>query len=289
MAVTPPSEKARPLMGSVADLLKRAQPVVWLDSCDYSARLLAGGHAPWLDPAAFVAWQRKTQGLLKSDVAALPLAPAVDAWLDAHAELRPAMAARTRATYALKTLLADDALRAHLVDLARGLRAGLRGMPLALVVPSPRAWVELSYRQAHSASLEVSADEADTAAVYVADFLRAFGDVGIDALLLEEAPEFAPAAASELACYQPVLNVAAHYRWDAGLHLAQAGRFSGPLPGYGFVIASPALAGTACAWSAPPDSFNGAGPAEPSSSFRYARIPRDAQPEAVLQRLAALR
>lgn len=196
-------------MGALGELLKRPKPVLWLDSHAYCARLLANGKAPWLDATAFVAWQRKSMGLLKPDVATLPLAPAIDAWLDAHSALREAMAAKSRTGYAVKTLLADEALRAHLVELARGLGAAVN-QPLALVMPSPRAWVAIAYRQAHDDDVEVSDDDADSASVYIADFLRVFGDVRVDALVLEEID----GAVSDAPSNQSVLNLATHYRWD---------------------------------------------------------------------------
>jgi hypothetical protein len=200
-------------MGALGELLKRPQPVVWLDSHAYCAHLLAKGNAPWLDTTAFVAWQRKSMGLLKPDVVSLPLVPAIDAWLAAHPELAAAMAAKFRTVYPLKTLLADEALRAHLVELTRGLRvgvAGVSGPPLALVLPSPRAWVAIAYRQAHGAVVEVVEDEADSASVFIADFLRVFGEAGVDALMLE-APD---GGTADAATCQSVLNVATHYRWD---------------------------------------------------------------------------
>jgi hypothetical protein len=51
-------------MGEFIELLKqpRRESVIWLDSHNYAGRLLAGGAPPWLEVAAFVAWQRKTQG-----------------------------------------------------------------------------------------------------------------------------------------------------------------------------------------------------------------------------------
>ena len=199
-----------PAMGAFADLLKRPRPVLWLDAHEYSAKLLANGKAPWLDVAAFVAWQRKAHGLLKPDVVVLPLAPVIEAWIAAHADLRAAMAAKSRAVYPIKTLLADEPLRAHLVELARGLRAGVSGPPLALVLPSPGAWVAIAYRQAHGEAVEVGEDEADSASVFIADFLRAFGEAGVDALRLEEVDGLA----NDVATCQSVLNLAAHYRWD---------------------------------------------------------------------------
>jgi len=196
-------------MGALGELLKRPRPVLWLDSHAYCARLLANGKAPWLDATAFVAWQRKAMGLLKPDVATLPIAPAIDAWLDAHPDLREVMAAKSRTGFALKTLLADESLRAHLVELARGL-GGAVNQPLALVMPSPRAWIAIAYRQAHGSDVDVSDDDADSASVYIADFLRVFGDVRIDALVLEEID----GGVSDSSAYQSVLNLAMHYRWE---------------------------------------------------------------------------
>src|SRR5260370_17107247 len=99
-------------MGEFIELLKQpgGESVIWLDSHNYAGRLLAGGAPPWLEVAAFVAWQRKTQGLLKSSVASLPLAPVVAAWLEVRPELRVAMGAKTRSVYPLNLLLAAEPL-----------------------------------------------------------------------------------------------------------------------------------------------------------------------------------
>lgn len=275
-------------MGAIVEMLKRPQPVLWLESDDYCARLLAGGDAPWLDTTAFVAWQRKAVGLLKPDVAVLPVAAVAQAWLAAHGGLRESMAVKKRAVFPLRTLLADEDLRVHLVELARALRDGT-SLPMVLVLPSPRNWAGIAYRQAHGEPVEIGEEEADSAAVYVADLLSAFGreETGVDALLLEEDESFAPVTATELACYQPVLNVAQHFRWDVGLHLRDASRFEGALSGYGFSIAPRPLAGSVSGISLPSSFWSGAD--APSAPLRHARIPADAQPEAVLERLAALR
>jgi len=274
-------------MPALDDLLA-SRTALWLDYTDYAAALLAKGAVPWLDVGAAVAWQRKAQGLLKSDVIMLPVAAVCAAWIDAHPALREAMAAKRRAVVPLKTLLADEALRRHLVELAGGLRACFPSLPLALAVPSPRVWVAEAFRQAHGSLVEVGEDEADGAAVYLADFLRVFGEAGIDALLLQESADSEPAVAEALGCYQPVLNVAAHYRWDVGLG-APGGRYAGGAAGLGFVVAPSALPGTRAGCIVPEAFWTGAAPPDcPPHGFRYAVIPTGAQPEAVLQRLAEL-
>ena len=286
MAATPPSERMPSFLDAVA---AAGRPALWLDYSDYAGRLLAGGAIPWLDVAAFVAWQRKAQSLLKSNVAAMPIAPAIEAWLAAHDSLREAMAEKSRAVYPLRTLLADESLRAHLLELTQGLRSGSGELPLALVLPSPRAWVALAYRQARGESVEVGEDEADSASVYIADFLRVFDKAGVDVLLLQEAADYAPTSAQDLLCYQSVINVAAHYRWEMGLHIMNADQYSGALPdGCAFAIAERALDGVRSGVSLGETFWKGAA-APAGAQFFHAQIPADAQPESVLERLAALR
>jgi hypothetical protein len=261
---------------------------LWLDYNAYAARLLANDAAPWLDADAAGAWLRKAQSLLKSDVAVLPVAEVAEQWLRAHPELAAAMAAKSRAVFPLKTLLADVSLRAHLVELAKVLRALFDKLPLVLAVPSPRRWLTLSYAQAFAGeAVEIDADTVDSAAAYAADFLRAFADRGIDGLLLCEDTASAPTSAEDLSLYQAVFNVAAHYRWDAGLQLPP-GSLGAAGDGPAFVLADQPLAGLPTGITVPPTFWSGAD-APASSGFRYAAIPAEAQPERVLERLALLR
>lgn len=264
---------------------------LWLDSTAYTARLLEGGQAPWLDIASFLSWQRKAQGLLRSDVIALQAEPVVDALLAMHPALRSAMAAKSRALFPLKTLLAATQLREQLSEMLSGMRACFPGIPLALVVPSPRRWIALSYCQAFGADADAAAgaDEFDSASMYVADFLRCFSESGLDILLLDEVADTEPTSPTEIEWYRPVLNVATHYRWELGLRLPLAKVDPGMAEGVGFFIAPRPLGaptgiltpGTFWAGSLPPGC--------PTGQFRTAEIPAEANPELVLDRLAVLR
>lgn len=277
-------------MGALTERLTAGGSGLWLDYGAYAARLLAGGKVPWLDADAAGAWLRKAQSLLKSDVATLPVAAVVEAWLQANPGLVAAMGAKRRTVYALKTLLADESLRAHLAGLARVLRAGLSGTPLVLALPAPRLWVGLAYAQAHSGeAAEVDADAVDSAAAYVADFLRGFAEAGLDGLLLQESAQTEPASAEDLQLYQAVLNVAAHYRWDVGLCLPQ-GRGALAAQSLAFVLSPVVAAGVATGLCLPVEFWSGAAaPPAPIGGFRYGEIPAAANPESVLERLAALR
>jgi hypothetical protein len=276
------------------------RPLLWLDDAQYCAALLAGGHAPWLDATAFVAWRRKSHSLLKADVVTLPVAPVCAAWLDGEPSLRAAMAGRSRVNFPLKTLLASAPLRQHLAALLSGLRSSFPALPLALVCPSPRAWVATAYQWAFGLGgpVEVGEDEVDAATVCCADFLREFAALGIDNLLLEESLHHEPQDAGELEWYRAVFNVAGHYRWDMGLLLPGA-RFTGDLgtaaartdtPGIAFVFAPGPVAAPCVGRILDADFWHGAAPESlPEAPFHFAQIPLGVPPELVLDRLALWR
>jgi len=277
-------------MVSFVDKVRDAEGrLLWLDYVDYAGRLLAAGTIPWMDTTACSAWLRKAQGLLRSDAIGLPVGRIVAAWLATHPGLREAMGAKLRAVYPIKTLLGDEELRAHVVALFTSLRGSVPGPFFALELPSPRAWVVDSYEQAHGTAIDAGEDEADSASLYIADFLRAFGECGVDALVLVESPATEPATAAEIACYQSVLNVAGHYRWAAGLQVPGS-RFDGTSTGLDFVI-SPAAVSGALHGRVVPVSYwaDGVLPAADAPGFLYATVPADSAPEQVLERLASLR
>lgn len=276
-------------MGRLADLLSAGKQPLWIEATAYAERLMAGGAVPWLDAAEVVAWHRKTQGLLKSDVLALPVAPIAEAWFRADADLAEEMAGKTRALAPLKILLACEPLRAHIAEILSGLRASYATQPLALVVPSPRRWVADAYALAHGETPEVGEDEADGAAMYVADFLRAFGESGLDLLVLDESAESAPASAGEVKWYQSVLNIAAHYRWECGLRLPVARDLAG-VEGIQFCIAPRAVPGIPGGVATDAGFWRGESrPDVPAGGFAYAEVPADGAPEKVLEQLASLR
>lgn len=279
-------------MAKLLDAIAAAQgALVWIEDTQYSERLLAGGKSPWGDAAQYLAYRRKAAGLLKPGVNVVPLGSFASAWVSARPDLKEAMGARKRAVVPVRTLLADEAFRAHLIDTLQGLRSAFASAPLVLALPSPRAWVRDAYQLAFGddVAIEVAGDEADSCAVYVAEFLRCFGDIGVDGLLLEEKIGAEPASAEEIEWYQPVINVAAHYRWDIGLRFVSGDGFSGEVRGIDFVIA-PGMKAGAINGVAVPDSFWGGedAPEATNGGFRYLSIPQDAVPEKVLERLATL-
>jgi hypothetical protein len=271
----------------LARLQPDAAPGLWIDGADYCARLFAMP-PPWLDVTAGVAWQRKAQDLLRADVLELDAVRIVTAACAVRADLRTAMAAKSRAGYALKTLLADAPLRGLLTEWTTALRSALPSLPLCLRLPSPHAAVGWAWQLAHGSAPDEAPDEdlVDSASLFLADFLRAFASAGLDALLLDEGEGPMPDSAL-LALYQSVLNVAGGYRWAVGIACPPGATAAELPPGLGFAVADAALALPTVVRV--PDAFWNGGEAGSAASLRAVRVPQQAQPEQVLQQLKQLR
>lgn len=268
----------------------RATPV-WFDSLAYCReKLLAGEQVPWASPGELTAFTGKAQGMFRSDALLVDLAE-LYAWrAAADAALRTSMSARSRPGYALRTLLADEETRAIAVD-ALSAAAGAGGStPVVLSVPSPARWLSVTAELAGQPADLPDADRADTAAMYIADFLRIFATAPVDGLLLDEGPT----PATDLLHpdpYRPVLNVAAHYDWPVLMHAESA-----PAWPHG------AVAGVA-GWvgSEPPDQPAGTWGLSATSKFWagtdpvgdpdlvLAVVPARADPESVMARVRAFR
>ena len=107
---------------------------------------------------------------------------------------------------------ADEQARSTAAEAVRVLAATSGPVPLVLTVPTPGRWLVAAAQQAGSDPGPPDAAQAETAAIYSADFLRMFADTGVDGLLLDEGR----VPAGELIhpeAYRPVLNVADYYQW----------------------------------------------------------------------------
>ena len=162
---------------------------VWFDAVAYGrARLLGGGDLPWQAPAELTSFFGKTQAMFGSDAVLADVADVFAQRAAADQALRAAMAARSRPGYALRTLLGDERARADAADAVGALAATKGAVPLVLTVPAPGRWLAAAAAQAHPGPAPPEAGQAETAAMYSADFLRTFGDAGVDGLLLDEGP-----------------------------------------------------------------------------------------------------
>lgn len=267
----------------------RACPV-WFDAAAYGrVRLLGGGDLPWDSPAELGSFFAKIGGMFRSDAILVDVADVFAQRAAADQQLRAAMAARSRPGYALRTLLGDEQARSTAAEAVRVLAATSGPVPLVLTVPAPGRWLVAAARQAGSDPGPPDAGQAETAAMYSADFLRMFAGIGVDGLLLDEGR--VPAA--ELIhpdAYRPVLNVAGHYEWPVLIQTDAAAAWPhGRVPGIAAWLGSAAPGGPSGRWGivAGPDFWNGADPPA-EADLVFAAVPAQADPEAVMNRVRAL-
>ena len=146
---------------------------------------------------------------------------------------------------------------------------------MVLAIPSPKQWIASAYCAAKDIdAVDISWDDAESASMYVADFLRSFSGCEISGLLIRDNTDQGPASDAEVTRYQPVLNVAKHYRWQSILDGCPQGYAPPPFT---------ALKLSAQDWTQHPSSV------KPDSACCYVCIPADAIPETVLEKLTQLR
>jgi hypothetical protein len=270
----------------------RARPV-WFDAATYGrARLLGDGDVPWHSPAELSSFFAKIAGMFHSDAILVDLADVFAQRTAADQQLRAAMAARSRPGYALRTLLGDEQARSTAAEAVQVLAATSGPVPLVLTVPTPGRWLAAAAQQAGSDPGPPDAAQAETAAIYTADFLRTFAGTGVDALLLDEGR----VPAGELIhpeAYRPVLNVAGHYEWPVLIRTDAAAAWPhGPVPGVAVWLGSDpptGPAGPSGRWGmvAGPEFWAGVTPPA-EAGLVLAPVPAEAEPEAVMKQVRAL-
>jgi len=204
------------------------------------------------------------------------------------------MAGKRRVTAALKAMLEAYAPRELLAEVITALANNYSSSaPLVMVMPSPRALLVKAHQAANGETAEPDEMSVDTAAMYVADFLRYFSETELSGVLLVEDLELMPASGAELAWYQPVYNVAKHYRWSVGSYLPTADADFDVPADLAFTIApSASPLGAKSKGVEVTDLLWGDQAGEPLPSvqgFYYLTIPSDAKPELVLDTLSSLK
>ncbi|MFR9793570.1 hypothetical protein ACL07V_33680 [Streptomyces sp. MB22_4] len=238
------------------------------------AVILQGRPVPWTDPVAFAQYTGQVQGLLRPDTTLLDLGAYYDDVLTREDTLRAGLSARTRTGYALRTLLAHEPTAVAAVELAEVV-ARASATPLVVQIPSPMLWLARTHELSGAGPItDLTTDHAETAAMYVADWLRRLAAPPVSMLLLDERDLHA----GELpypddSVYAPVANVTDHYRWALGRRTGQ-----------GVTVGGSGLTGPRI----PQEFWHGDGVALPSGDFLLADIPADAAPETVLAQLAKL-
>lgn len=271
----------------IADLIHNIDgPLLWLDSWAYAEKLfLKEDKIPWLDPNAFEDFFRKSLGLLDPSVASIDVDRVIDAWLEGNKSLKTAMVKRPRTSYPIKTLLANDGLRLLFGKLLEVIRDARGGKPLALSVSSPLSLLCRLYEVAHGKKIpEVTDDDCERAAVYLADFFGQFGKANVSLIMVVDWEEDAAAGNYQFAM-EPIDNVAKHLRWKTVL---ATNSLLDDDKGFDWTFSPTRTEAVRGDWDQ--DLFNSKDcqPLGESGSL-YANIPADAVPEKVLEVLNTLR
>ncbi|MGW3268302.1 hypothetical protein [Streptomyces sp. NPDC001056] len=238
------------------------------------AVILQGRPVPWTDPVAFAQYTGQVQGLLRPDTTLLDLGAYYDDALARDDTLRAGLSARPRTGYALRTLLAHEPTAVAAVELAEVV-ARASATPLVVQIPSPVLWLARTHELSGAGPItDLTADHAETAAMYVADWLRRLAAPPVSLLLLDERdPRSGELPQLDDSVYAPVANVTDHYRWALGRRTGQ-----------GVTVGGSGLTGPRI----PREFWHGDGAEPPSGDFLLADIPADAAPETVLAQLAKL-
>ncbi|MEH6468491.1 MAG: hypothetical protein V7725_02615 [Porticoccus sp.] len=270
-------------------------PRLWVNFNDYTKKLLLGeGENPWTTPASYMAFYGQAHGLVKADVVVLDVWDLFQHWMVEDEKAIPAMAEKRRVPYALKAMLEAFAPRELLAEVITAVSNNYGGeTPIVLVVPSPRSLLVKAHKAATGNDAEPEEMTVDTAAMYLADFLRYFSETDLSGVLLVEDENLMPVSTEELSWYQPVINVAKHYRWSVGVRLPFSdGGFKAPDDiDFSIVPAgSSAAANTMGVDISQPLWEQGAdGLSAGENGFYYLSIPADVQPELVLDTLSSLK
>lgn len=252
----------------------RSVPLI-IDHASYgSARILHGAPVPWADPVKCQNYFGQAQGLLRPDLTLVDVGAAYSQQLAQRPELLATMGAQSRPGYAVRTLLADEAIAESVRGLVDVLGSASR-LHLALQVPSPLRWLALAQVAAGQPDLTaIEPEHGESAAKYLADWLRRFETCPVALLVLDgrrtDDPRLDGLSVDDLSMYSPLINAVDHYRWGLALRTDVALALHGHKHG--------ALV---------PPSFWVNGDA-PVADILLTEIPGDAEPELVLDRLAAL-
>ncbi|WP_230661331.1 hypothetical protein [Psychrobacter sp. I-STPA10] len=191
---------------------------------DYAQRVLLQGKAiPWHDATAYANHLGQTAALLKPQVSVISIDKMIEQELADNSKLTAAMGEKKRAGYALRTFMGNEDFKAAAGSLVTSTVKTQR-VPVLVQMPSPLQLLYLTAQAAQpDAEHEFDNDAAENAAIYCADWLRAFKDAGIAGLIFDErAGEVAKEA------YQPINNMAEHYLWPVGVRRDNEVIFTNP-------------------------------------------------------------
>ena len=174
--------------------------------------LLQDKPIPWFEATAYANHLKQTVALLKPQVAVISLDKMLEQELINNQQLTTEMSAKSRTGYALKIFMRNEKIKAAVSALMTSC-ISTQSIPVMIQLPSP---LQLLYITAGAAlpdsNHEFNEDDAENAAIYIADWLRVFKDIDIAGLIFDECEGDVPKGV-----YKPITNTAEHYQWIIGI------------------------------------------------------------------------
>ena len=269
-------------------------PKLWIDFNAYTKKLLlAEGENPWANPASYMSFYGQAHGLVNADVVVIDIWDLFHHWMLEDEEAIPSMAGKKRITVAAKAMLEAYGPRELLAEVLTAISNNYGdSVPIVLVMPSPRSLLIKANKAANTVDVAPEEAHIDTASMYVADYLRYFSEVNLSGILLREVPESMPESAKELSWYQPIYNVAKHYRWSVGIHLPFSDTsFNVPEDvNFSIVPSTCSVSDSSCGKDISKALWKSMSTVPPvGNGFNYLTIPEETTPELVLDTLSNLR
>ncbi|WP_416985223.1 hypothetical protein [Streptomyces sp. T028] len=261
LAADPPSGNARPLL---------------VESDAYAAAVIRqGAPIPWTDLAALAGHVGQVHSLLDPDALWVDVEALYGAHLAVEPDLVTEMGARSRTGHALRTLLGADSGVDRVLTTV-GTLAEATKRRVVLDVPSPARWLARTHALAGRPLDGVDEDQADSASMYLAEWLGKLGTLPVALVLLDARAAEGDAevvALETLSACSSLTNVAGHFEWTLALRDEDTVEVPAGEPGIGLV---------------PGDHWTG-GAGVPAADVLLAGIPPTASPERVLDQRARLR
>lgn len=194
---------------------------IWLDYYAYAQRLFEEKpNEMWHDADKFLAIVSQAHQLLKSDVLIIPvgefylqaLKENADTWREQK---------KKKMTLSIKNILAEERMLELVKVVLDGVNSLYSGkLPIVLSFPSPFQLLKQVKDILAFTDVEITEDDIDRVAMYIADLFRTFATINFTAIVLEEQSE--PFSLAQLVnLLQPIRNVAEHYEWLFGLKLVE--------------------------------------------------------------------
>ena len=208
----------------VEDYFSQSDTKKWLDILAYANQLFANGRDDlWSNSDTFLSVFSQGQMLLQSDVLHIPLEHLYVGILEKGDFVHEW--AGKKPTFLLKKLLGLEKPKEFMREILTGIQnSHMASKPVVIVIPSPQCWLEQIQQFINPGQeVSISEDDIESAAIYMAEYVRLFSTLGIAAIVIDEKDNHLLPLVAVLPLYQPLINIGKHYQWLIGLKQETSG------------------------------------------------------------------